>query len=101
MLCTASKSGPPSKMSATAEANVDVTVGAMIDAQTDWDVVRTAVPRDVEEIISRGFAVVPPIRFIWDYTQWRTTTDHGTQDSGGLKRPAGDSHYQIEQTILQ
>ncbi len=69
MVCTASKSGTPSKMSATAEANVDVTIGAKIDAQTDWDVVRTAVSRDVEERISRGFAVVPPIRFIWDYTQ--------------------------------
>ncbi len=69
MVCTASKSGPPSKMSATAETKVDVTIGAKIDAQTDWDVVRTALPRNVEERISRGFAVVPPIRFIWDYTQ--------------------------------
>jgi len=45
-------------MSATADANMDVTIGAKIDARTDWDAVRTAVPRDVEEIISRGFAVV-------------------------------------------
>ncbi len=56
--CTPPHSQAPSKMSATADANVGVTIGAKIDAQTDWDAVRTAVPRDVEERISRGFAVV-------------------------------------------
>ncbi len=54
-------------MSATADANVDVTIGAKIDARTDWDAVRAAVPRDVEERIRRGIAVVPPTLFTWDY----------------------------------
>jgi len=50
-------------MSATVDANVDVTIGTKIDARTDWpgDADRAAVPRGVEQRISRGFAVVPQL----------------------------------------
>jgi len=42
----------PNKTSATADGNVDVTIGAEIDARTNWDAVRGPAPRDVEERIS-------------------------------------------------
>ncbi len=57
--CTPPHGQAPRKTSATADGNVDVTIGAEIDARTHSDAVREPDHRDVEERISRGFAVVP------------------------------------------
>ncbi len=77
--CTRLIVKPPNKASVSANANVDVTIGAEIDARTDRDAVRRPDHRDVEERISRGFALMPPTRFTWDYyTQSKELTEHRT-----------------------